>query len=102
MGVSTPLPHGLGDAGNPADPDTDSGAEPAPERLGQLLSLWVSERRLRDQPLRTPPSPAEPEETQPAALPFAQQVSIMPDEEMKRDFQLLSTKISVVVKDGHY
>jgi len=41
-------------------------------------------------------SPAEPKETQPAPFPFPQQVSIMPDEEMKRDFQLLSTKISIV------
>src|SRR5262245_47521002 len=52
-----------------ADTDGDSTTEPAPERLGQLLSFWLSERGFcPDQPLRTSPSLAAPEETQPATV----------------------------------
>ena len=52
-----------------ADSDADSGAEPASERLGELLSLWLPERSFcQDQPLRTSPSLAAPEETQPATV----------------------------------
>jgi hypothetical protein len=88
MGVSSPFPHALGDTGNPADPDPDSGSEPRPERRANYFVFGY--------PSDVFESPAEPKETQPAPLPFPQQVSIMPDEEMKRDFQLLSTKISIV------
>ena len=50
-----------------ADTDPDRRAESASERLGELLSLRVPQRGVcPDQPVRTSPSQATPEETQPA------------------------------------
>src|SRR5215467_11909651 len=56
----------------PADSATDRAAEPAPERLEELLRLRLSHRGLRrDQLVRSRPSRAASETAQPAALPSA-------------------------------
>jgi len=71
---------GRGETANPdgpllgleADPDPDRRSQSAPEKLGQLLSIRVSESCFRDdQPVRGDAASAASPSTQSTALPYS-------------------------------